>query len=157
LQNEIPEDVNEAVARRAKERGVMTILNAAPARPFTTALSQLVDILIVNAIEAEMLGGGAVSSLETAAIAAERLGLRFRTVLVTAGGAGVAFFSRAGDRLTLPGIPVVVASTHGAGDAFVGAFAARLALGESSVAALNVANQEAARLVSTPEDRRSVH
>jgi ribokinase len=92
LQNEVPGAVNEAVARRARERGVTTILNAAPARPFTTALPNLVDVLIVNAIEAEMLDGGPVSALETAARAAERLGSRFPTAIVTAGGAGVAYF-----------------------------------------------------------------
>ena len=78
LQNEIPEIVNEAVARHARDLGVTTILNAAPARPFTTSLPDLVDILIVNAIEAEMLGGGHVSSLETAACAAERLAARIQ-------------------------------------------------------------------------------
>ena len=51
LQNEIPEVVNEAVARLARDLGVTTILNAAPARPFTTSLPDLVDILIVNAIK----------------------------------------------------------------------------------------------------------
>ena len=48
LQNEIPEVVNEAVARHA--RHLATIFDAAPARPFTTSLPDLVDILIVNAI-----------------------------------------------------------------------------------------------------------
>ena len=57
LQNEIPEVTNEAVARHARDLGLSTILNAAPARPFTTDLPDLVDILVVNAIEAEMLGG----------------------------------------------------------------------------------------------------
>ena len=77
LQNEIPEVVNEAVARHARDLGITTILNAAPARPFSTSLPDLVDILVVNAIEAEMLGGGNVSSLETAACAAETLAARF--------------------------------------------------------------------------------
>ena len=56
LQNEIPEVVNEAVARHARDLGLPTILNAAPARPFTSGLPDLVDILVVNAIEAEMMG-----------------------------------------------------------------------------------------------------
>jgi ribokinase len=64
VQNEIPELVNEAVARRARERGLTIIINAAPARAFVTGLPHLIDVLVVNAIEAEMLGGGWVSSLE---------------------------------------------------------------------------------------------
>jgi ribokinase len=156
LQNEIPEIVNEAIARHARNLGVATILNAAPARPFTTSLPDLVDILVVNAIEAEMLGGGDVSSLETAACAAERLAARFKTVVVTAGGDGVGSFARLGRVLKLPGIRVAVASTHGAGDAFVGTLAARLAVGDPFEVALSVANREAAKLVSTPEGEREV-
>jgi ribokinase len=154
LQNEIPEIVNEAVARHARDLGVTTILNAAPARPFTTSLPDLVDILVVNAIEAEMLGGSDVSSLETAACAAERLTARFESVVVTAGRDGVACFDRSGRALKLPGIKVSVASTHGAGDAFVGTLAARIAVGEPFEVALSTANREAAKLVSTPEEKR---
>lgn len=155
LQNEIPELVNEAAARRGHRHGVTTILNAAPARRFETELPELVDILVVNAIEAEMLGGGQVKSLEDAAAAAETLSSRFKAVIVTAGGDGVAFFDRSGQQIKLPGIPVAVASTHGAGDAFVGTLAARLAMGDTPNAALNAANQEAARWVSVPESQRS--
>jgi ribokinase len=154
LQNEIPEIVNEAVARHARDLGVTTILNAAPARPFTTSLPDLVDILIVNAIEAEMLGGGDVSSLETAACAAERLAASFKCVVVTAGRDGVASFERSGHAFKLPGIKVAVASTHGAGDTFVGTFAAGMALGDPFELALSTANREAAKLVSTSEGKR---
>ena len=55
----------------------------------------------------------------------------------------------------MPGLPVTVASTHGAGDTFVGTLAARLALGDAMSAALTVANQEAAKLVATPESART--
>jgi ribokinase len=154
LQNEIPEVVNEAIARQARHLGMATVLNAAPARPFTTGLPDLVDILVVNAIEAEMLGGGDVSSLETAACAAERLAARFKSVVVTAGGEGVCSSDRSGPALKLPGIKVPVASTHGAGDVFVGTLAARMAIGDPFAAALSIANREAAKLVATPEQER---
>ncbi|MET7242838.1 PfkB family carbohydrate kinase [Methylobacterium sp. EM32] len=153
LQNEIPEAVNAALAGRARRLGVTTILNAAPARPFTTDLADHVDILIVNAVEAEMLGAGAVRALPDAVRAAEALAARCPTAIVTAGGGGVAMAGRAG-AAALPGIPVTVVSTHGAGDRFVGTFAARLARGEAAPDALAAANAAAARLVSTPRDRR---
>lgn len=156
LQNEIPEMVNEAVARTARGYKVTTILNAAPARRFETDLPELVDILVVNAIEAEMLGAGRVNSLEEASTAAAALSSRFKAVIVTAGGDGLAFCDRSGQKLSLPAIPVDVASTHGAGDAFVGTLAARLALGDALATALNLANQEAARHVSTPEKLRLI-
>src|SRR5579863_3746443 len=154
LQNEIPEEVNDDVAGRAKRLGVTTILNAAPAREFKTSLPHNIDFLIVNTIEAEMLGSQPVGCLTDAAKAAEFLASRYAAVVVTAGGDGVTFHSRAGQRLSLPGIPVEVRSTHGAGDMFVGTFAARLAMRDNLQTALRLANQEAARLVSTPEKDR---
>ena len=155
LQNEIPEAVNEAAARQARRLGVTTVLNAAPARAFETELPDFIDILVVNAIEAEILGGGNVGSLAKASEAAVALSSRFETVVVTAGGDGVASFDRSsGQPINLPGIAVAVASTHGAGDCFVGTLAARLAIGETLADALNRANQEAARWVATPESRR---
>jgi ribokinase len=154
LQNEIPEEVNEDVARRARAFGVKTVLNAAPARAFETALPGYVDILVVNAIEAEMLGSAPVNSLADAEEAAEHLTSRFGAVVVTAGGDGVAFQDEAGAKVSLPGVPVKVHSTHGAGDMFVGTLAARLAMGNDVRTALSVANQQAAKLVSTPECER---
>lgn len=154
LQNEIPEVVNAAVAARARRHGVRTILNAAPARPFATDLADNVDIIVVNAVEAEMLGGGAVDDLDCALVAARALTSVCGTVVVTAGGDGVAAADRTGLAVTVPSISIAVASTHGAGDAFVGTFAATLALGASVEAALDAANREAARVVATPEHLR---
>jgi ribokinase len=155
LQNEIPETVNVAVARRARDHGLLTVLNAAPARPFETDLPGLVDLLVVNAIEAEMLGGGKVGSLAGAAAAAEMLSASFAAAIVTAGGDGVAFASRSGAPITLHGISVPLVSTHGAGDVFVGTLATRLALGAAMNDALDAANREAARWVSLPIALRS--
>ena len=81
--------------------------------------------------------------------------MRFRAAIVTAGADGVAFCGETGERTILPGLPVTVASTHGAGDTFVGTLAARLALGDAMTAALTAANQEAAKLVATPESART--
>lgn len=97
-----------------------------------------------------------MSSLETAASAAERLAARFKSVVVTAGGDGVAYFDRSGRSVKLAGMNVVVESTHGAGDAFVGTLAARLAVGDPIDIALSIANREAAKLVSTSEGQREV-
>jgi ribokinase len=66
----------------------------------------------------------------------------------------VGSFDRSGRTLKLPGIKVAVESTHGAGDAFVGTLAARMAIGDPFEVALSVANREAAKLVSTAEEKR---
>ena len=92
--------------------------------------------------------------LKTAAGAAERLAATFKFVVVTAGGDGVASFGQSSHAYQLPGVRVAVASTHGAGDTFVGTLAARMAVGDLFEAALSIANREAAKLVSTPEEKR---
>ena len=156
LQNEIPEgDQRGCRPPGSKTRIVHGILNAAPARPFTTGLPGS-DWPFGRSTQSRQRcwEGGPVSSLETASGAAKRLATSFKSVVVTAGGDGVAYFDRSGRSVNLPGIKVLVASTHGAGDAFVGTLAARLAFGEAIDVALSIANKEAANLVATPEDER---
>lgn len=153
LQNEIPEQANLVAAQAAHDRGARVILNAAPAREMPRNLLALVDLLIVNAVEAEMLGGGAVTGLASAATAAERLGVLVPAVIVTAGGAGLALHSAAGTTQIAPHA-VKLVSTHGAGDAFVGAIAAQFAQGLPLKQAAVYANAAAAVLVATPEAER---
>lgn len=154
LQNEIPESINRVAAGTARRLGVKIILNAAPARAFATDLPAYVDILVVNAIEAEMLGGGVVASTADALVAARHLTSLSAAVVVTAGGDGVAYADRTGLEHVVPAVRVVVASTHGAGDTFVGTFATALARGQAILACIDVANRAAAKLVSTPESAR---
>ena len=58
MQNEVPEAVNRAVAAEARKCGATVVLNAAPMRPISPEMMRLVDLLIVNRIEAEELLGG---------------------------------------------------------------------------------------------------
>ena len=143
LQNEVPEATNLAAATAARVRGIRTILNAAPFRPLSPAFAALVDVLVVNAVEAEMMGTPGVSSLTSAAIAAGTLAERFSAVIVTAGSAGLAASSAEGE-FALPAHKVDVVSSHGAGDCFVGAFAAALVNGDSFREACAKASQAAA-------------
>ena len=138
--------------------GLSTIFNAAPARPFTSDLPDLVDILVVNAIEAEMMGRRPCVFAGNGRAYLQRRGSQqdSKSVIVTAGGDGVAYFDRSARSVILAGINVVVESTHGAGDAFVGTLAARLAVGDPIDIALSIANREAAKLVSTSEGQREV-
>lgn len=155
LQNEVPEAANVAAARAVKAHGGRVVLNAAPARKLSGELIALTDIVIVNAIEAEFLAGVAVvDTLEGAAKAARMLIDCYPAAIVTAGGEGVAYCGRDGEAFAMAAIPVNVVSTHGAGDEFVGAFAAGLARGHQVEAALAAANAAAALLVATPERQR---
>jgi ribokinase len=154
LQNEVPEEANIEAAAAARARGCRVMLNAAPARPLPEALAQLLDILVVNALEAETLSGVTVASSADAARAASALLALAPCAIVTAGGDGLAAADRSGWALTVPAHRIAVVSTHGAGDAFVGALAARLADGAAMADALRYANAAAALLVATPADAR---
>jgi ribokinase len=147
LQNEVQEAVSLAAATQARARGIPTLLNAAPYRPLAPDFSALVDILVVNAVEAEMMGANPVSCLHSAADAARNLATRFSTVIVTAGAQGLAAWTDADGGLSIPAQKVKVISTHGAGDAFIGTLATHLARGEGFAPACHAASAAAARHV----------
>jgi len=149
LQNEVSESINIAAARKAHSLGVTVCLNAAPERKMSDDLLSLVDILIVNAIEAEALAADSVNSLESAALAAKKLSSRFTTVVVTAGENGVAAVSVADGVIKIPAKPIQVVSTHGAGDMFAGVLCAELANKSTFRNALTIANESAANHVAS--------
>lgn len=148
LQNEMPDPVNLAAARAARRAGAPVCLNAAPYRPLPEDLAGLVDILVVNAVEAEQSCGTPVADLDSAARAARALAVRFANVVVTAGGAGLVGIQRGQEPIALPALPVDLVSTHGAGDVFVGTFAAALARRHLFAECLRLANAAAAAHVS---------
>jgi ribokinase len=155
LQNEVPEEANIAAAEAAHGGAGRVILNAAPMRELPLALLARVDILVVNAVEAEALCGSPVETAPGAAHAATALLGLVPCAIVTAGAHGLAIADRDGARHTVPAHNVVVSSTHGAGDAFVGALAARLAAGDALHVAARYANAAAALVVATPPEGRA--
>jgi ribokinase len=154
LQNEVLEATNVAAAQLAKDYRMRVILNAAPARPLEADLAANIDVLVVNAVEAEMICGVAVTSLPTATKAAALLSEQVAHVVVTAGGMGLAVAERGKSPYAEAAHPVNLVDTHGAGDAFIGALAARWASGVSIVEAVRFANAAAALFVSTPADQK---
>ncbi|MDH3913856.1 MAG: ribokinase [Rhodospirillales bacterium] len=157
LQNEIPETANAVLAEKARDTGAKVILNAAPARPFETAFRSHIDLLIVNRFEATMLCGHAIESNADAIGAAGSLAASGCDSIVTLGGGGVVLAFADGEPRHFPALRVQVHSTHGAGDVFAGALAARSALGADLHAALDYAQVAAALHVScTPDERASI-
>lgn len=150
LQNEVPEALNIAAAKEARGRGVRTLLNAAPARELPQDLVPLVDVLVVNAVEAEMMGAGPVTSLTSAAEAARRLADRFQAVIVTAGSLGLAAATPEDEPFMVPAERVKAVSSHGAGDAFIGTLCASLGRGLTLRDACQAASRAAAIHVSSP-------
>ena len=151
LQNEVPESVNIAAARAARGTGARVLMNAAPARAMSEELLDSVDALIVNRIEAEMVGGEAMRDAQSATRLLPRLSGGKRDVIVTLGADGLVVQPRGADLRAIPARPVAVVSTHGAGDCFVGALGARLATGATLLDACQFANDAAADHVSGPQ------
>jgi ribokinase len=155
LQSEVPDSSNVAAAKVVRNAGGRVLLNAAPARPVSSDLEKSVDIIVVNAVEAEMLAGvPVVETLEGALAAARHLAQLYPEAVVTAGGAGVAYANSNGHEFAMEAVKIKVESTHGAGDEFIGVLAAEIALGVPMEPALRTANNAAARLVATPEAQR---
>lgn len=114
----------------AKEAGVTTIFNPAPAEPFEESIYRHCDYVTPNESEASLLTGVGVSSVDDARKAGDVLLAKgVGTALITLGEAGALLHTR--ERSVL--VPVFkagpVVETAGAGDAFNGGFAAALARG----------------------------
>lgn len=149
LQNEIPEAANLAFAARLPPDSLL-IANAAPARRLPVELAERVDVLIVNLIEAEGLTGHHDPEAALTALA----GMVRGAVILTQGANGAILLEN-GQMTHHPAISIKVVSTHGAGDMFTGALAARIIAGDSLKSALRFAQAAAGLLVSAPIDRRS--
>ena len=126
-----------AAFRAAHERGVVTILNPAPAAPLDLGLLAAADWLIPNEHELGMAAGVASVDLDDDTLLidiAERLGTR---LLVTLGARGAAIEAD-GIVRRVPAEVVRAVDTTGAGDAFVGAFAYGLATGLNELSAVRL-------------------
>lgn len=127
LQREVPDAVVAEAVRRAAAAGARVVLNLAPAGEVAAASLRDVDVLVVNESEAAALLHETEAAVARApGDAAQRLARRVRgDVVVTLGAEGATHAGRSGDGRA-PGVPVTAVDTTGAGDAFVGALAARL-------------------------------
>lgn len=114
----------------ARESGVVTILNPAPAALLDDAVYRLCDYVTPNESEATLLTGVAVTSVDDARKAGDvLLSKGVGTALITLGEAGALLHSAEMSRLIPAFRAGPVVETTGAGDAFNGGFAAALASG----------------------------
>jgi ribokinase len=147
-QLETPLETVEYGLRRAQEAGMTTILNPAPARLLSQDFLALPHIITPNETEASLLSDVAVTNLDTARHAGERLlTLGCRTVIITLGAQG-ALLVRQGEVQHFPTFPVTPIDTTAAGDAFNGVLAAALLEGRGLAEAIVCANAAGALCVT---------
>lgn len=153
LQLEVPLKANMA-ALSAAPADCVTVLNAAPVRGDCAELMAKPDLLVVNRIEAESLSGLKTGDFSPR-LAAERLAAYgARNLVVTLGREGVFGLNVSGIEFHQPAYNVRVCSTHGAGDEFIGAFAAEIARGREMADAIAFGQAAAALAVSTEQSGR---
>ena len=131
LQLETPLDTVCHAARLAREARVPVILNPAPAQPLDRALLEYVTVLTPNRGEAALLSGIEVVDEATARAAANALlGMGVSHVVITLGAEGALWIGQ-GEEDRVAGMAVEALDTTGAGDAFNGALATALGVGDS--------------------------
>lgn len=123
-----------AIARAA---GVTTIFNPAPAGPFPEQIYSLSDYIVPNETETAALVGFNLDTIDDARRAGDILLSRgVAAAVITLGDRGV-LLHRPGGSVHVPAIAGgTVIDTTGAGDAFVGGFAAALARGTDPLEAV---------------------
>jgi ribokinase len=132
-QCEIPQEVTLAAFRTAQELGITTILNPAPYQPLTDDLLELTDWLIPNEVEFAELDKTHRAPDSDSVIASLRSNGR---TIVTLGGDGAALVTADGSVKRFAAKKVSATDTTGAGDCFIGAFAAALASGATEESAV---------------------
>jgi ribokinase len=129
LQLEVPLPAVVAAAQQAHARGVLVILDPAPAQPLPDELYAAADIITPNETEAAALVGFPIQHVDAAERAAQALLARgVRSVIVKLGGRG-AYWHDGTRGALVPPFKVDAIDTVAAGDAFNGGLATALDAG----------------------------
>ena len=135
-QCELPEEFAIAAFKSAKVKNAITILNPAPAVKLSPELIELSDWIIPNQIEfyslaSKIPGGDLVEQVKNL--------YPDKNLLVTLGSDGAILRTKNGEMIKATAPKTEVIDTTGAGDGFVGAFAAALNAGKELQIALEFA------------------
>ena len=144
-QLETPYEVTCYAMKKAKEKGVTTILNPAPAQKINDDDFKLIDFFTPNETEAEFyLNKNLKTDKDIKNAANEFLKKGIKNVIITLGEKGI-YFANRDENFFLEAYKLnqAVIDTTGAGDAFNGAFAVGLANDLDIKEALSFANKVA--------------
>lgn len=136
LQLEIPLATVEYALNKARQNGVVTVLNLAPLVVPALRFAHLADYVITNETEFEELAGEKSMTASSRETALKRLhASNGQTLIVTLGAQGVIAI-RDGEVTHAHGLDIEPVDTVGAGDTFCGYFAAGLVQGIDFASAL---------------------
>jgi ribokinase len=150
LQGELTRETTEAAARAAMEKDIRVVLNVAPWGDLDRDVLLGANPLMLNEHEirlaAKSLFDEDYSDLSEAELAEKLIEEGARSLVVTLGSRGSLVVTDEGTT-EVEAQKVKAVDTTGAGDAFAGAVAARLAAGDDLVEATKVGNQVGAWVV----------
>ena len=147
-QLELPAETVKKPLEKAKNLGLKTILNPAPAQVLPEEIYKYVDIIIPNEIEAEMITGINSNSIHfNKHVVDYFINKGVKEVIITRGCNGSVYGDSHGLIMIRP-FKVKVVDTTGAGDAFVGAIASKVASGSSVKESLTFATAASALAVT---------
>ena len=125
-QFETPQAVALDLFKQAKERGVTTVLNPAPAHEIMPELLQYTDVIAPNETECALLTGIELTDEDSMLKSADYFRERgVKHLLITLGDRGV-FYSTPDDHGLVPAFKVKAVDTTAAGDTFIGALCSQL-------------------------------
>ena len=125
-QFETPQAVALDLFKQAKEQGVTTVLNPAPAHEIMPELLQYTDVIASHETECALLTGIELTDEDSMLKSADYFRERgVKHLLITLGDRGV-FYSTPDDHGLVPAFKVKAVDTTAAGDTFIGALCSQL-------------------------------
>lgn len=156
-QLETPVETIERAFVLAKEAGVKTVLNPAPAQDLREKLIAHTDILIPNETEFFALTGYDTQCRDSLLKGAEVLYEKgVQALLITLGAQGAIYLDKEGTEIKKAGHKVDAVDTTAAGDSFIGGFVTALAEGSDVASAMEFAMKVAALTVTRHGAQRSL-
>lgn len=156
IQLETPAATVAKALQMAKNLGVTTVLNPAPATALGHDVLKWVDVITPNETEAEALTGVEINHLDDAQMAAQLLHQQGVGIVVITLGSRGAYISSPGFTGLVPALEVQAIDTVAAGDTFNGALVVGLSEGMSIAAAVGFANAASAITVTRQGAQRAI-
>lgn len=155
-QLEIPQAQVAYALKKAKEKGMTTVLNPAPAAKLYEGVAENCDYFIPNQSEAEFYTGVYPDGKEKIAECAAKLSaLGIKNVIITLGEQGSVLCGE-GKYTEVACVKAEAIDTTAAGDTYVGAFVTRLAAGDDEESAMKYASKAAAVTVTRRGAQQSI-